>query len=117
MSPFGLRTPLRYLIRVTIGSVTSHSPFRHAVHSLFALPQRGGPRWEIATRAALSISVPLGVLTLLGHQDIGLQTAAGAFTALYAGQANTRERAKILPFVILVLMLCAAAGVLLAPSV
>src|SRR5690606_492076 len=66
-------------------------------------------------RAGLAIAVPLGVLTLLGHQGIGLQTSAGAFIALYAAQATAAERAKVLPFVALTLLLSAACGVLLAP--
>lgn len=91
-------------------------PLRHAVRSLFALPNQGSPRWEIATRAALSIVIPLGVLTLLGHQEIGLQTTGGTFTALYAAQRTARELANVLPLVILLLVCCGLCGVLLAPS-
>ncbi|WP_449276744.1 FUSC family protein [Leucobacter sp. GX24907] len=79
------------------------------------MPQPGPPRYGVATRAGLAIAVPLLALTLLGHQDIGLQTAAGAFIALFAAQANAKERAKALPFIMLALLLSAVCGVLLTP--
>ncbi len=86
-----------------------------AFRSLVTLPQPGPPRYGVATRAGLAIAVPLFVLTLLGHQEIGLQTAAGAFIALFAAQANAKERAKVLPFVFAALLLSALLGVLLTP--
>ncbi len=88
---------------------------RDALRSLVQLPEHGASRLGVATRASLSIAVPLGVCTALGQQHIGLQTAAGAFTALYAAQNTARERAKILPFVALAFWLSALLGVLLTP--
>lgn len=86
------------------------------MRSLFALPAGPGPRYWIATRAALSIGVPLLALTLLGRPDLGLQAGAGAFVALFAASAGAAERAKVLPIVGGVLFVSAALGVLLAPS-
>lgn len=87
-----------------------------AARSLFTLPAGPGPRYWIATRAALSIGVPLLALTLLGRPDLGLQAGAGAFVALFAASAGAAERAKILPIVGGALFVSAALGVLLAPS-
>lgn len=86
-----------------------------ANRSLFRLPKGPGPRGWIALRAALSIGLPFGVLTLLGYQGLGLQAAAGAFVALYSAGLKAGERAKVLPFVALTLLTSAALGVLLAP--
>lgn len=87
-----------------------------AVRSLFQMPAGPGPRLWIAIRAALSIGTPFAVLTLLGHEGIGLQTAAGAFVALYAAGFAAAERAKVLPFVGALLLACSALGAALAPS-
>ena len=89
---------------------------RRAAKSLFALPPGPGPRGWIAFRAAVSIAVPFAVLTLAGHEAIGLQVATGAFVSLYSTHLRAGERARVLPFVGLYLILCAAFGVLLAPS-
>lgn len=86
-----------------------------ATRSLFELPPSPGPRTGIALRAALSVSLPFGALTLLGYPEIGLQTAAGAFVALYFAGMGAAERAKVLPFVAAALIACAALGALLAP--
>ncbi|UOR01182.1 FUSC family protein [Leucobacter allii] len=86
-----------------------------AVRSLVEMPAGPGPRVWIAVRAALSIGAPFGVLTALGHEDIGLQTAAGAFVALFAADRSAAERGKVLPFVALALLACCGLGVLLAP--
>lgn len=86
-----------------------------AVRSLVQLPPGPGPRLAIAVRAAVSIAVPFGVLTLLGHEGIGLQTAAGAFVALFAAGAAAGERAKVLPIVGAALLACAALGTILTP--
>lgn len=59
--------------------------------------------------------MPLALLTLAGRQEVGLQAAAGAFTALFAAQAAARERAKVLPVVMLMLVLSALLGALLTP--
>ncbi|MHA3685401.1 FUSC family protein [Leucobacter sp. HY1908] len=90
---------------------------RRAALSLFALPPGPGPRGGIALRAALSIGGPLAALTLAGHEALGLQTAAGAFVALYSTHLRARERARVLPIVGAYLIVCAALGVLAAPSV
>lgn len=89
---------------------------RRAAKSLFALPPGPGPRGWIALRASISIGVPFAVLTLAGHEAIGLQMATGAFVSLYSTHLRARERAKALPFVGAYLILCAALGVFLAPS-
>lgn len=88
---------------------------RRAAKSLFVLPPGPGPRGWIAFRAAVSIGVPFGVLTLAGHEMIGLQMATGAFVSLYSTHLRAGERARVLPIVGLHLMLCAALGTLLAP--
>lgn len=86
-----------------------------AVRSLFEMPEGPSPRLWIAVRAALSIGVPFAVLTALGHEKIGLQTAAGAFVALFAANRSAAERAKVLPIVAVALLLCCALGVWLSP--
>ena len=86
-----------------------------AVRSLVQLPPGPGPRLAIAVRAAVSIAVPFGALTLLGHEALGLQAASGAFIALFVAGAAAAERAKVLPLVGAVLLGCAALGTLLAP--
>lgn len=88
----------------------------NALRSLFILPSRGKQRWGAAVQATLAITVPLGICTALDQQGLGLQASAGAFTALYGTQASARERAKILPFVALTLVLCALLGAALTPS-
>lgn len=86
-----------------------------AVRSLVALPPSPAPRFWIAVRAALSIGLPFGLLTLLGHEDIGLQTAAGAFVALFFAGAGAAERAKALPLVGAGLLACAGLGAAFSP--
>lgn len=85
-----------------------------AVRSLGALPP-AAPRTSIALRAMLSLAVPLALMTLLGHPEIGLQAAAGAFVSIYAASLGAAERAKVLPFVAVALLACAALGALLSP--
>ncbi|MFS0852927.1 FUSC family protein [Microbacterium sp. 179-I 3D4 NHS] len=82
--------------------------------SLFAFAPSRGPRWPLATQAALAISVPIAVMTLAGHPAWGYVAASGAFTILYAGSYAAAERARVLPFAALGLLASAAAGVLLA---
>lgn len=79
--------------------------------SLFALAPKRGPRWHLATQAALGIAVPIAVMTLLGEASLGYVAASGAFTVLFAGTAPVVDRARILPFVAAGLMLSAALGV------
>lgn len=80
------------------------------------MPPNPGPRLAIAVRAAVSIAVPFGVLTLLGYESWGLQAASGAFLALFAASAAAAERAKVLPLVGIALLASAALGAMLTPS-
>jgi len=84
--------------------------------SLFALAPKRGPRWHLATQAALGIAVPIAVMTLLGEPSLGYIAASGAFTVLFAGTAPVIDRARILPFVAAGLILSAALGVALSAS-
>lgn len=79
--------------------------------SLFALAPKRGPRWHLATQAALGIAVPIAVMTVLGQPSLGYIAASGAFTVLFAGTAPVIDRARILPFVALGLIVSAALGV------
>lgn len=80
--------------------------------SLFAFTPHPVPRWPIATQEALSIALPIIVMTLLGHPELGYIAGTGAFTVLFAGISPVVERAKILPFVAVGLIISAALGVL-----
>lgn len=90
---------------------------RRATRSLFALHPGPGPRGWIAVRAATSIGLPFAVLTLFGYEAIGLQMATGSFLSLYSTHLRAGERARVLPFVGIFLLLCAGLGVLVAPSI
>ncbi|MEV7609980.1 FUSC family protein [Microbacterium sp. NPDC089320] len=79
--------------------------------SLFALAPKRGPRWHLATQAALGIAVPIAVMTMLGQPSLGYVAASGAFTVLFAGTAPVIDRARILPFVAAGLIISAALGV------
>lgn len=79
--------------------------------SLFAFAPARGPRWPIATQAALGIALPIAVMTLLGQAPLGYIAASGAFTVLFVGSAPVVERARVLPFVGLALIASAALGV------
>lgn len=87
---------------------------QRALRSLVQMPP-GPSRIWIAVRAGLAVSVPFGVLALLGYPGLGLQTAAGAFVSLYAANMFAAERAKVLPLVAAGLISCAALGALLSP--
>ena len=67
--------------------------------SLFAFAPSRGPRWPLATQAALGIAVPIAAMTLLGQASLGYIAASGAFTVLFAGSAAVVDRARILPIV------------------
>lgn len=84
--------------------------------SLFALAPKRGPRWHLATQAALGIAVPIAVMTLLGEPSLGYIAASGAFTVLFAGTAPVIDRARILPFVAAGLIVSAALGVVLSAN-
>ncbi|WP_191089259.1 FUSC family protein [Microbacterium radiodurans] len=73
-----------------------------------------GPRWHLGLQAAVAMTVPVGTLSLLGHESIALLAATGAFATLYGGRLAPRERAVFVPLVAAALWLCAAAGVALA---
>lgn len=84
--------------------------------SLFTLAPKRGPRWHLATQAALGIAVPIAVMTLLGEPSLGYIAASGAFTVLFAGTAPAIDRARMLPFVALGLIISAALGVVLSAN-
>lgn len=86
-----------------------------ALRSLFVLAPGPGRRHWIALRAALSMGVPLALLTLGGRPDVGLQVSAGAFLALFFAGNPAKERARALPVIGVVLLACAGAGALLVP--
>ena len=85
-----------------------------ALRSLVELAPGPGKRHWIALRAALSMGVPLALLTLVGRPDLGLQVSAGAFLALFFAGNPATERARALPVIGAVLLACAAAGSVLA---
>lgn len=78
--------------------------------SLFTFRPSPGPRWPVATQAALAIGIPIAVMTLLGNTPLGLAASAGAFTLLYSGSEPTKARAKTLPFVAAGLIVAATFG-------
>lgn len=103
---------------MTDESAPAHPPtghFRVWARSLFTLPPAPGPRWPIALQAALSMFLPVALFTVLGHPEIGLQAAGGAFTAIYLAWASPARRVRLLPVIGLALLLCAALGALVAP--
>lgn len=87
-----------------------------AFSSLFVLRPAPAPRWPLALQAALAISLPIAVLTLLGRPDIGYQAASGAFAALYASNRAAIDRVRVVPVVGLALFLAALLGVWVGPS-
>lgn len=70
-----------------------------------------GPRWHLATQAAVAMAAPVVVLSVLGDEQLGLLAATGAFAVLYGGRLTPRERSRVVPIVALVLFASAAAGV------
>lgn len=82
--------------------------------SLFAFAPSRGPRWPLATQAALGIAVPIAVMTLWGQPSLGYIAASGAFTVLFAGSASAVDRATLLPLVGAGLLASAALGVALS---
>lgn len=82
--------------------------------SLFAFAPAPAPRWPLALQASLGIAVPIAVMTLLGQQTLGFVAATGAFTVLFVGASPVVERARVLPFVALGLILSGTLGVLVA---
>lgn len=62
--------------------------------SLFRFAPSRGPRWQLGVQAAIGMSVPIAVMTLLGHPTLGFIAGSGAFTVLFAGAAPVVERAR-----------------------
>lgn len=84
--------------------------------SLFAFGPSPGPRWQLGLQAALGLAVPITVMTLVGQPILGFIAASGAFTVLFAGFSPVVERAKVLPFVGVGLILSAVLGVVVADN-
>ncbi len=84
--------------------------------SLFSFAPSHGPRWPLALQAAIGISAPIALMTLLGQAPLGYVAASGAFTVLFAGRAPAVDRARVLPFVAAGLVASAVFGVLAAGS-
>lgn len=61
-------------------------------------------------QAAIGMTVPIAVMTLLGFPILGYVAASGAFTVLFAGAAPVVERARVLPFVAAGLTVSATLG-------
>lgn len=78
--------------------------------SLFSFAPSHGPRWQLGLQAALGLTVPIVVMTLLGMPTLGYVAASGAFTVLFAGASAVVERARVLPLVGIGLTLSAMAG-------
>ncbi|MCC2033739.1 FUSC family protein [Microbacterium allomyrinae] len=88
----------------------------HALASLVRLGPARGPRWAIGLRAALAISLPIALMSLLGRPDLGFQAATGAFVALYGTHLPVVERVRVLPFVAGALFAAAVLGTVAGPS-
>jgi hypothetical protein len=82
--------------------------------SLFALSPSRGPRWPVATQAAVGIAVPIALMTMLGQAPLGYVAASGAFTVLFAGSSPAVDRVRLLPFIAAGLMAAGALGVAVA---
>lgn len=73
-------------------------------------------RWKVGLEAALAVGLPVGLFTLAGHPNLGLQAALGSFTALYGAGLSRPDRARLLPLVAAGLLLAAALGVACAAN-
>ncbi|SHL41541.1 Fusaric acid resistance protein-like [Hymenobacter psychrotolerans DSM 18569] len=71
-------------------------------------------RWKVGLQAGLAVGLLVGLFTLAGHQNLGLQAALGSFTALYGAGFSRPDRARLLPLVAAGLLLAAALGVVCA---
>lgn len=69
-------------------------------------------RWPVALKAAVAVSLPVLVTTLLGHPQLGLIAGLGAFAVLYGPETPGRFRIKLLSAMAGALVLAAALGVL-----
>lgn len=84
--------------------------------SLFRFAPSRGPRWQLGLQAAIGMSVPIAVMTLLGHPTLGFIAGSGAFTVLFAGARPVVERVRVLPIVAAGLIVSASLGALAADS-
>ena len=81
------------------GGVTdAHPSFRDRVRaearlvgeSLLSFGPSAGRRWPLALQAGLAMAVPVVLLAVLGHSDIALFAATGAFTVIYGARPSGR---------------------------
>lgn len=84
--------------------------------SFLAFAPYEGRRWPLGLEAALATALPIAAATALGRTELGLVSALGAFTALYASDLARPARAQVLPLVAASLLGCAALGAVLATS-
>ncbi|GAA1700781.1 FUSC family protein [Microbacterium sediminicola] len=84
--------------------------------SLITLRPTDGPRWPHALQAAIALMAPILIATALGDPHIGYLAAVGSFTALYGAALLPIERVKVLPFVAVGLLGCAALGAVFGAS-
>jgi hypothetical protein len=73
-------------------------------------------RWPIALSAALAMGLPIAILTAFGQPRLGLIACTGGFTALYLSNRTRRERAILLPFIGLGMVLSGVIGSLVSWS-
>lgn len=69
-------------------------------------------RWPVALKAAVAVSLPVLVATLLGRPQLGLIAGLGVFAVLYGADTPGRFRIKLLSSMALAFVLAAALGVL-----
>lgn len=81
---------------------------RHALGMARVNRVRG--RWPVALKAAVSLVVPLGVATALGHQEWAMTCSLGAFAVLYGPATAYRHRAVLAAAAGLGLVLAALIG-------
>lgn len=70
--------------------------------------------FEVATRAGLSVAIPLVVLASLGRLDLAIYASFGAFTALFGRSEVYSTRLRTASSAAALLITCIAAGVLLS---
>ncbi|NNC11783.1 FUSC family protein [Planctomonas sp. JC2975] len=80
------------------------------------IPRLRGLDVEVAFRAAVAVVVPLLILMAIGRLDWGAYAAFGAFTALYGRSEPYRQRVVSMTVAAVGLVLCIAAGSLLAAA-
>ncbi|MDN4473995.1 FUSC family protein [Demequina zhanjiangensis] len=82
----------------------------HAVRSLGDVRPHPHRRWPLGLQAAIAVAGPILIGNAAGHAEIGFQAALGAFALLYFGSAKHVDRARTVPLIGSVLLLCAALG-------